>query len=193
MYYRVQEPTAPPKNKKLAGNGATKNKWPRRSCGPPRREQEGCNRKDTDAWRGKSRRRARLTGLARTQKPSHVQELSRRKHRNQGIAGHGERGPLARLFESYLAGKGGSKPESDAVCSVLEASRAANSGPTTQEQVPRSRVSRVSETRAASSGSLDYCLAEKGDSKQGNQTLSVPCLRPPEQQTMTKCGRLGCC
>ena len=37
----------------------------------------------------------------------------------------------------------------DAVCSVLEASHAANSGPTTMEQVPRSTVSKVSESLAA--------------------------------------------
>ena len=41
----------------------------------------------------------------------------------------------------------------DAVCCVLEDSRAAMSGATAQEQVPRSRVSRVSESRAAGYGS----------------------------------------
>ena len=60
---------------------------------------------------------------------------------------------MAKLFGGYLAGKGGSKPESYAVCSMLEASRAADSGPTTQKQVPRPRASRVSESRIAGHGS----------------------------------------
>jgi len=89
------------------------------------------------------------TGLARTKKPSHVKELSRSKHRNQGIAGHGEKGRWPGSSGATWQEREAASRKPDAVCSVLEASRAANSGPTTKEQVPRSRVSRVSESLAA--------------------------------------------
>ena len=113
--------------------------------------RKGCNRKDTHAWHGKSRRRAPPTGPARTQKPSHVHELGRIKHQNQEVAAPGERGPLARIFRAatWQEREAASMNQTRSGCSVLEASRAADSGPTTQGQVLMPRVSRVGGTRAA--------------------------------------------
>ena len=100
-------------------------------CGPTRCEQEGCNRKDSHVCAQYDT--ASLAGALDLRVPTELKN----RHTYRSSA------------DSYLAGKGGSKSESDTVCSVIETSRGANCGPTTQQQVTRSRVNRVSESSAA--------------------------------------------